>query len=138
MERITRRDFLEESALAGAGAAAATEAFNLLAAAEPDAGAKAQPLRLCRYQDDRATKIAFYHDDHLVDLHQLAKAVQVQPLASLDLLDYLPPAGKAAGLASDLAERYRKLPEEGQARLRTAAGSVKLLVPIPEPRKIIL
>jgi 2-keto-4-pentenoate hydratase/2-oxohepta-3-ene-1,7-dioic acid hydratase in catechol pathway len=94
--------------------------------------------RLCRYQDNHGARVALYFDDHLVDLHGLAAAAQVQLPASADLLDYLPPEGKAAAAAAGLGERYRALPAAEQGRLGTPVGSVRLLVPIPEPKKVIL
>jgi 2-keto-4-pentenoate hydratase/2-oxohepta-3-ene-1,7-dioic acid hydratase in catechol pathway len=141
MARISRRVFLEESALAGAGVAAATAAPGLLAAAEKAAEpgtAKNHPLRLCRYQKGRSVKVALYQDDHLVDLQQLAAAAQVALPGSIDLLDCLPPEGKAVSAVAELVGHYQKLPEKERSRFQTDTKAVKLLVPIAEPRKVIL
>ena len=131
-------------ALAGAGVVAAGEALGMLAsaaAADKPAGpatAKNRPVRLCRYQKDRSVKVALFQDDRLIDLQQLAGAVQVNLPASSDLLDYLPPDGKAVTAVAELRDRYEKLPEKEQARLHKDTKAVKLLVPIPEPKKVIL
>ncbi len=134
MARISRRRFLEESAAAGVGAAALVH----LTAAEAAEGEKKMFIRLCRYQQGRAVKVGLFADDHLIDVQQLAAAVKATVPASTDLLDYLPPDGKAASAVADLLERYGKLPKDEQARLRVSTETVKLLVPIPEPKKVIL
>jgi 2-keto-4-pentenoate hydratase/2-oxohepta-3-ene-1,7-dioic acid hydratase in catechol pathway len=131
MARISRRRFLEKSAAAGAGAAVALKGLEA-EAAEPDGGAL---LRLCRYQKGRTIGVALYNDDHLVDLQQLAGVLKITLPSSTDVLDYLPPETKAK---PDLAQRYHKLPAEEKAKLRIATESIKLLVPIPEPKKVIL
>jgi 2-keto-4-pentenoate hydratase/2-oxohepta-3-ene-1,7-dioic acid hydratase in catechol pathway len=94
--------------------------------------------RLCRYQHNRDPRVAFYFDNHLVDLQELAAATRVQLPPSADLLAYLPPEDKAASAVHGLLQRYRALPAAEQDRLRTPIGSVQLLVPIPEPKKVIL
>ncbi len=143
MARVSRRHFLEGSAIAGVGVAAAAAALGAreAAAAEKAAGPgpaeKGGPIRLCRYQQDRAVRVAFYHDDHLVDLHRLAEAVRVPLPASSDLLDFLPPGGKVAAVA-ELEQQYRKLPDKDRARLQIPTKGVRLLVPIAEPKKVIL
>jgi len=144
MADITRRRFLETSAAAGVGAAAAADALVSLSSAEAaDAPAKDAGLRLCRYLPGTGLDIhvGLYFDDHIVDLQQLAKAAKVQlpARANPDLLEYLPPEGKSARLAGELADQYRKLPAGEQAKLKTALSSgIRVIVPIPEPKKVIL
>ena len=140
MARISRRRFLEESALAGVGAAAAAGTLTGTVAQAADAApaGKGAPLRLCRYQQGREIKVALFNDDHLIDLHQLAAAVKVELPKSADLLDYLPPDGKAAAAVAALPGQYAQLPEKEQTRLRLPAETARLLVPIPEPKKVIL
>lgn len=134
MTGISRRRFLEQSAAATAGAAVLTsQATNAASASKENA-----PLRLCRYRKGQGAAIALYQDDFLIDLGQLASAVKAPVPASTDLLDFLPPAGKEAAGLNGLVDRFRGLPAEEQARLRTPTSSAKLLVPVPEPNKVIL
>jgi 2,4-diketo-3-deoxy-L-fuconate hydrolase len=95
-------------------------------------------MRLCRYQDNKEIKVAFYFDDHLLDLHRLGETVGVELPASTDLLDYLPPEGRAVSVVLDLMQRCRNLSAEVKSRLRMSVESVHLRVPIPAPRKVIL
>ncbi|MBL8793130.1 MAG: fumarylacetoacetate hydrolase family protein [Planctomycetia bacterium] len=124
----------------------ATDTLGALAAREaaPDG---IDGIRLCRYvpaprnarPEDRA-RAALYLEDHLIDLRGLAAATKF-PLpegAGDDLLDYLPPSGMAAKALATLVERYQALPEAERRRLKQPVSSVRLLVPIPEPKKAIL
>ena len=134
MPPISRRRFLEQSAAASVAVAAVS---TLSAEA---AQVKAAPgLRLCRYHQNGTAKVGLYLDDSLVDVQQLASDVKVKlPVVSTNLLDYLPPEGKLVSAAAELLERYQKLGAAEQGKLKTPLTSVKLLVPIPEPKKAIL
>src|SRR5262245_50025302 len=141
MTDISRRRFLEESAVAGAGltAAATLEPLSEAAAADQDKAPPPTDLRLCRYQRAGLVNVALYFGDHVVDLHHLGAAFNaIPPLTSRDLLEYLPPEGKSANVVAELAAGYAKLTAADQAHLRTPVRAVKLLVPIPEPKKVIL
>ena len=95
-------------------------------------------MRLCRFEADGAVRAAFYDDAHVGALTQLARHFGLVVPESNDLLDYLPPDGKAVSAVAELRDRYRKLPAAEQGRLQTATDTVRLLVPIPEPKKVIL
>lgn len=140
MADVTRRRFMGQSAVAGVGLTAAAAALDRLgehAVAADDKAKSDNALRLCRYQAKKDTKLALYFDDHVVDLQQLATTLKVTVPNSTDLLDFLPP-GKGAAAVAELQKGYLDLKAEAQGTLKTPTSSVKLLVPIPEPKKIIL
>lgn len=97
-------------------------------------------MRLCRSQQNGIVEVAFYHDTFVVSLPRLASALTVGGPSRLSThpLDYLPPEGGFAALASDLATRYAALAPTDQERLRTPRDQVQILVPIPDPKKVIL
>jgi hypothetical protein len=97
-------------------------------------------MRLCRYLAAGKEEVALYYDTHIVSLPRLSGwlGVEIPGPASVDLLDYLPPQGKAAGAVQLLDERFRQLTQPEQARLSVPLGEVKLRVPIPQPSKVIL
>ena len=96
-------------------------------------------MRLCRYQHNGNVEVAFYHDTSLVRIPQLAAELGAKlPPASANLLDFLPPDGKAAKAARELHEGFTRLPAADQRRLSAPVDGVKLLVPVPEPKKVIL
>src|SRR2546428_187151 len=111
MAKMSRRRFLEQSAATGLGVAAAG-ALTAAEQAGPAAAARLPAgLRLCRYQKEGSVHVGFYLDDSVVDLQQLAQEVKAKlPVASTNLLDYLPPVGQAVRAAAELFERFQKLP----------------------------
>jgi 2,4-didehydro-3-deoxy-L-rhamnonate hydrolase len=139
MAKISRRRFLETStaasiSLTAAGAVAADEKK-----AEAVADGKNNGLRLCRFSQQGDVKVGFYFDDAIVDVQQLAAELKVKlPSGPVNLLDYLPPDGKALKAVADLDERLSKMPASEQSRLKLKTASVKLLVPIADPKKVIL
>jgi 2-keto-4-pentenoate hydratase/2-oxohepta-3-ene-1,7-dioic acid hydratase in catechol pathway len=96
-------------------------------------------MRLCRYQHNGNVEVALYEDTRIVSLNRLAGelGVKVPTAMSDNLLDYLPPAGKSADAARDLAGRFAKLPAGDQERLATPHKGARIRVPVPSPRKII-
>jgi 2-keto-4-pentenoate hydratase/2-oxohepta-3-ene-1,7-dioic acid hydratase in catechol pathway len=97
-------------------------------------------MRLCRYQHNGHVEAAFYFEDGIVNINKLAAELgaKLPTPMSANLLDYLPPEGKSAKAASDLFQGYQKLSAGEQARLRTGLDGIRLKVPIPEPKKVIL
>jgi 2-keto-4-pentenoate hydratase/2-oxohepta-3-ene-1,7-dioic acid hydratase in catechol pathway len=140
MAKMSRRRFLEESAAAGLGVAAAGALPE--AAALEQAGQGSPPaggLRLCRYQRDGAVKAALFLDDAIVDMKELAANFFSNiPADSANLLDYLPPDGKWAKQTAEIAAAFFKQSAKDQAVIKTPLSKVKLLVPIGEPKKAIL
>ncbi len=97
-------------------------------------------MRLCRCQLHGHAEAALYQDTRIVPLTRLAAALSL-PLpapALADLLAYLPPDGRFAGAARTLAERLDGLSAAEQERLSVPLADARLLVPVPEPRKVIL
>lgn len=140
MADVTRRRFVGQSAVAGVGLTAAAAALDRLgehAVAADDKKAD-NALRLCRYQAKKDVKVALYFDDHVVDVQQLASTLKANVPSSTDLLDFLPPDGKGAAAIGDLSKRYLSMKAEEQGAFKTPVSSIKLLTPIPEPKKIIL
>jgi 2-keto-4-pentenoate hydratase/2-oxohepta-3-ene-1,7-dioic acid hydratase in catechol pathway len=97
-------------------------------------------MRLCRYQHNGNLEVALYHDTRIVPLNKLAAELSVKlptPMSG-NLLDYLPPDGKSAGAARELDQRFGQLAAKDQERLALPVKGVKLRVPIPEPKKVLL
>ena len=97
-------------------------------------------MRLCRYQHNGNVQAAFYFDDGIVSLAQAAAELNVRlPTPTSDnLLDFLPPEGKSSAAVAQLYDKYQKLSEPEQQRLRVPLDSVRLRVPVALPRKVIL
>jgi 2-keto-4-pentenoate hydratase/2-oxohepta-3-ene-1,7-dioic acid hydratase in catechol pathway len=97
-------------------------------------------MRLCRYQDAGRVNVGLYDEARVVGLHRLADALgeSLPQPDSANLLDYLPPEGELFESARTLAGRYEQLEPAEQERVATPLAEVKLLVPIPQPRKVIL
>jgi 2-keto-4-pentenoate hydratase/2-oxohepta-3-ene-1,7-dioic acid hydratase in catechol pathway len=97
-------------------------------------------MRICRYQHNGNVEAALYLDDAVVNLNRLAAelGVKLPTPMSTHLLDYLPPEGKSSSQASMLSERFQKLSPAEQSRFRTSLSGVKVKVPVPEPKKVIL
>lgn len=96
-------------------------------------------MRLCRYQHNGTVEVALYFEDRIVSLNRVADELKIRiPKAnSNNILDYLPP-GASAAAATQVANRYAKLPAAEQRRLSRPMKEVRLRVPLPEPKKIIL
>jgi 2-keto-4-pentenoate hydratase/2-oxohepta-3-ene-1,7-dioic acid hydratase in catechol pathway len=78
-------------------------------------------MRLCRYHADGAVRAGIYEDERIIPLTE-----------SANLLDYLPPDGRFAAQAKTL---FSGLDRE---RMSQPVAGVKLLVPIAEPKKVLL
>jgi 2,4-diketo-3-deoxy-L-fuconate hydrolase len=97
-------------------------------------------MRLCRYQHNGTVEVALYFDDRIVSVNRVADELKIKvPAAnSTNMLDYLPPDGRSAKAAFQVHEQYLKLPAADQRRLSRPMKEVRLRVPLPEPKKIIL
>lgn len=96
-------------------------------------------MRLCRFARGDNVQVGLYSEQSVVPLGQLAAELGTKlPTAEADLLAYLPPEGPGFTVAAELAERFAKLPSERQKQLSLPLHEVKLLVPIPQPKKVIL
>ena len=97
-------------------------------------------MRLCRYQHNGTVEVAIYENDRIISVNRVAEELKVRVPTpnSLDILDYLGPLGRSAAAAQQVADRFAKLPEADQRRLSRPMKDVRLRVPVPEPKKIIL
>lgn len=97
-------------------------------------------MRLCRFERAGVVVAALFEDNYLFPLQELAKefGLPLTEFSSTNLLDYLPPGGSSHRVAKQLAERCRNLSMSGRQALGLAPEKVKILVPIPEPTKVIL
>lgn len=97
-------------------------------------------MRLCRFQSDHRVQVGFFVDEAVLPLENLfARQGETLPEADWQstenvLLDLLP-GGKWREQVSTLEQRLT--PEEVE-RVAVPVHSVKLLVPIPKPPKLLL
>lgn len=96
-------------------------------------------MRLCRFEHDGAVRIGLYDESAVADLSTLAAELHV-PLVrpNTDILDFLPPGGALVPAARLLAERFAALSAAEKQRLARPTGSIRLLVPVAAPKKVIL
>lgn len=97
-------------------------------------------MRLCRYcQEGNPVTPALLVEERVFPLPELIEALGLSysPLPK-DLLQYLPPSGPLRFLSQEIVSRFPKLTEEQQQSLSQPIDEVQLLVPIPDPKKIIL
>ena len=101
-------------------------------------------MRLCRFSIDDTPLAGFYRDELIVPIDQAcdayceASGVDLLLPSTDDLLDLLPPDGTSAPACQELSRWVDSLEEEALAELVIPTGDVKLLVPISQPKKILL
>lgn len=96
-------------------------------------------MRLCRYELAGEARVALYDEAGLVDLLALAEVVGVPlPEPSPHLLDYLPPEGRLAATAQNLSDSFAALSPEARQPHLISQDSVRMLVPIAQPSKVVL
>lgn len=96
-------------------------------------------MRLCRYQHNGDVEVALYFEDKIVNLNRTAAELNVNiPQPSNNMLDYLPPDGRAVQAAQRVLDAYSRLPAADQRRLSRPMKEVQLRVPIANPSKVIL
>ena len=97
-------------------------------------------MRLCRCEFNRSVEVALYEDDRVIRINGAAEAlgIRVPTAGSSNVLDYLAPHGKSAKAVQRIADRFAELSAAQQRRWSRSAAEVRLRVPIPEPRKVIL
>ncbi len=94
-------------------------------------------MRLCRFEANGNTDIAFYGEDLIIPLAPAAKAAGVSLPAGASLTSFLP-GGEAREAVTALQDRIENLDDAGRAELSVPTDSVKLLVPNPAPTKLML
>ena len=94
-------------------------------------------MRLCRYQADGNTSIGIYRDETILPLHVLAQSQGVSLPDTTCLLEFLP-GGASSAAVDELQSRLESLQDEQTNGIALATQDVKLLVPIPNPGKLML
>jgi 2,4-diketo-3-deoxy-L-fuconate hydrolase len=100
-------------------------------------------MRLCRYLANKQIHVGLFSDDTIVPLAAAAKAytdathdtIKLPP--GDNLLDFLPPDGHAFAAAKKIAE-FAERNAGALAAVRVKTADVELLVPIPQPSKLLL
>lgn len=102
-------------------------------------------MRLCRFRLDDLVLVGYYLDDAVIPIDQAAEiaaeadAVRLPDAAAAEsLLDYLPPSGPAHEHAVLLWSWLQTLRPDRLAEIRLPLADVELLVPIPDPPKLLL
>ncbi len=94
-------------------------------------------MRLCRYDDTGIPRAAFYFDDGIIPLAAAAKAVGTSAPDDASLLPLLT-GGASRGAAQSLAAKLEGLSAADRSSLVKPLASVRLLVPVPNPSKLLL
>lgn len=101
-------------------------------------------MRLCRFVLDDLTLAGFYTDDRVIPIDQAAvaygddKGVELLVPMTECLLDLLPPDGESFENAMILSRWVESLPAPEFEELSIPVEEVQLLVPVANPRKILL
>lgn len=101
-------------------------------------------MRLCRFNLDETILIGFFADDRVVPIDQAADAFDEATGENLDLpaadslLDLLPPDGPGCHETRRLSDWLDSLDADALAELSIPIDQVQILVPIPQPPKLLL
>lgn len=94
-------------------------------------------MRLCRFERQQTQQIGFFDDTTVIPLAAAAAKVSVS-LPAIDGLTTALPGGSHRQTVRDIQQRLAQLPVGDLAALRVPTDSVKLLVPVPSPTKLLL
>ncbi len=101
-------------------------------------------MRLCRFLEQQEPRVGFYDEQFIVPVVAAAKAYadatheSLTLPASTDLLDFLPPDGKAFAAARTVSAWLDRAGASLPSSARLSTAQVQLLVPIPRPNKLFL
>jgi 2-keto-4-pentenoate hydratase/2-oxohepta-3-ene-1,7-dioic acid hydratase in catechol pathway len=101
-------------------------------------------MRLCRFRLDDLILVGFYADDHVIPIDQAVEAfsedvgVELLLPTTGNLLELLPPDGSSFAALCDLSDWVEALDIIPREELAIAIADVQLLVPIGDPRKLLL
>ncbi len=101
-------------------------------------------MRICRFKRDGRIAAGLYGDDFIVPFDQAAEAYvragnqRLELPVSNDLLQFLPPDGKAFAAAKRLGAWVEAAGDELPSSARLATSETEVLVPIPRPNKLML
>lgn len=101
-------------------------------------------MRLCRFLHQNRPVIGLYTEMHVYPLTAIVASYNdathgnVSLPASSDLIDYLPPDGRSYRAARTLADWVEQAGAALPAEAKLPTDRVELLVPIPQPNKLLL
>lgn len=94
-------------------------------------------MRLCRMELNQSTQLGFYEDSTVIPLSTAATKLGVACPSGENLLAVLP-GGSQRSAVQSIQQQLSQLSANELAALRVPADSVKLLVPVPAPSKLLL
>ncbi|MGH7128695.1 MAG: fumarylacetoacetate hydrolase family protein, partial [Planctomycetaceae bacterium] len=94
-------------------------------------------MRLCRYRHQNAVQFGFYRDPSIIPLAAAAREQGVRLPEMRSMLAGLP-GGETRAAVVELQDRLESLPERELGRLAVSVDKVSLLVPVPDPSKLLL
>lgn len=94
-------------------------------------------MRLCRYEQQGSASVGFFEDNSVVSLSKAALTAGIAIPRSDSLLPFLP-GGEYRDSVLRIQSHVSSLPEHEGQQLRTPIEHVKLLVPSPNPTKLLL
>jgi len=94
-------------------------------------------MRLCRYEQNGTTQVGVYRDATILPLHATANSLGVSLPETTCLLEFLP-GGASFDAVEDVQQRLESASKDEADKLALDANAVKLLVPIPNPSKLML
>ena len=94
-------------------------------------------MRLCRYRDADSARVGFFCDETIIPLAAAAQKIGVAITESDSLIAYLT-GGDRRPAVIDLQQKLESLPDDELASLAIPADSVRVLVPVPDPSKLLL
>lgn len=94
-------------------------------------------MRLCRFESKQPEQLGFFDDATVIPLNAAAAKLGIAFAANGDLLSALP-GGNQRQAVRDIQQRLGQLPASDLAALRVPVESVRLLVPVPAPSKLLL
>ncbi len=94
-------------------------------------------MRLCRFELQQTPQIGFYDDTTVIPLAAAATKVGVS-LSAVDELAAVLPGGNQRQQVREIQQRLAQLSAADMTTLRASVDSVKLLVPVSSPSKILL
>ncbi len=93
-------------------------------------------MRLCRFNSENTDQLGFYDDDSVIPLAKASELAGTELPDSSCMATFLP-GGKARSQVVAIQQRLAELSEDQIASISLAADSVKLLVPNPNPTKLM-
>jgi hypothetical protein len=101
-------------------------------------------MRLCRFKQNGQVQAGFYDDQFVVpvaaaaELYAKASSDKLGALTGDNLLDFLPPDGKHFAATKKIADWMSKTADAVPVAAKLAHDAVEILVPIPNPSKLLL